>query len=114
MLFILPPFESIHPFTDGNGRIGRALIGAVSRRRGLTKNTVTPIASAMVADVDTYFSLVNNYRSGDFDPFVLYLARSAVRASDAARESDAALDALPAMWLELARPTPTQSPQTTR
>ena len=71
---------------------------------GLTKNTVTPIASAMVADVDTYFSLVNNYRSGDADPFVLYLARSAVRASDAARESVAALDALPAMWLELVRP----------
>ena len=35
---------------------------------------------------------------------MLYLARSAVRASDAARESVAALDALPAMWLELARP----------
>lgn len=97
-------FESIHPFTDGNGRIGRALIGAISRRRKLTKNTVTPIASAMVADVDAYFSLVNNYRSGDVDPFVLYLARSAVHASDAARESVAALDALPAMWLELARP----------
>lgn len=103
-LFRLPQFESIHPFTDGIGRIGRALIGAVSRRRGPTKNTVTQIASAMVADVDTYFSLVNNYRSGDVDPFVLYLARSAVRASDAARESVAALDALPSMWLELARP----------
>ncbi|MHC6222532.1 Fic family protein [Arthrobacter sp. MMS24-S77] len=97
-------FESIHPFTDGNGRIGRGLIGAISRRRGLTKNTVTPIASAMVADVETYFGLLNNYRYGDVDPFVLYLARSAVRASDAARESVAALDALPAMWLDLVRP----------
>jgi Fic family protein len=97
-------FESIHPFTDGNGRIGRALIGAISRRRKLTRNTVTPIASAMVADVNRYFSLVNNYRTGDVDPFVLYLARSAVHASDAARESVAALDALPAMWMDMARP----------
>lgn len=97
-------FESIHPFTDGNGRIGRALIGAVSRRRGLTRNTVTPIASAMVADVDRYFSLVNDYRTGEADAFVLYLAQSALHAANAARESVAALDALPVMWFELARP----------
>ncbi|WP_434619781.1 Fic family protein [Arthrobacter sp. A5] len=96
-------FESIHPFTDGNGRIGRTPIGAISRRRGLTKNTLTPIASAMIADVGSYFRLVNNYRSGDADAFVLYLAHSAVRASEVARESVAALDTLPAMWLKLAR-----------
>lgn len=97
-------FESIHPFTDGNGRIGRALIGAISRRRRLTRNTVTPIASAMVADVETYFSLLNNYREGDVDPFVLYLAKSSLRAAEAARESVASLDALPAAWTEAARP----------
>ncbi|MCM0615921.1 Fic family protein [Paenarthrobacter sp. TYUT067] len=97
-------FESIHPFTDGNGRIGRALIGSISRRRRLTKNTVTPIASAMVADVETYFSLLNNYRNGDVDPFVLYLAKSAMRASQAASESVAALDELPALWTDLLRP----------
>ena len=97
-------FESIHPFTDGNGRIGRALIGAISRRRGLTKNTVTPIASAMVADVTTYFGLLNTYRDGDVDPFVLFLAKSSLRAAEAARESVAALDALPAAWLDAVSP----------
>ena len=96
-------FESIHPFTNGNGRIGRALIGAISRRRGLTRNTVTPIASAMVADVETYFRLVNNYRASGADAFVLYLARSARHAANAARESVTALDALPALWFALAR-----------
>ena len=96
--------QSIHPCTDGIGRIGRALIGAISRRRGLTKNTVTPIASAMVANVNRYFSLINNYRSGNVDPFVLCMARSALHAADAASESVSALDALPSQWLEMAKP----------
>jgi len=45
-------FESIHPFTDGNGRIGRALINAVLRFRGLTRRVAVPIASVMLADID--------------------------------------------------------------
>ena len=31
-------FETIHPLTDGNGRTGRALIQAMLRRKGLTRN----------------------------------------------------------------------------
>ena len=37
-------FESIHPFIDGNGRTGRALIHLVLKRRGLVENFVPPIA----------------------------------------------------------------------
>ncbi|MCC3292409.1 Fic family protein [Arthrobacter sp. zg-Y1110] len=97
-------FESIHPFTDGNGRIGRAIIGSIARRRNLTRQTVTPIASAMVADVDCYFSLVNAYRTGDLEPFVVYLASSAVLAVEASRESIHRLEDLPAEWMDAARP----------
>jgi Fic family protein len=91
-------FETIHPFTDGNGRIGRALINAVLRRRGLTSQTVTPLASAMVADRQGYFDLVNSYRLGELTPFVSSVARSAQIASTAARVSAGELEALPAMW----------------
>lgn len=63
-------FESIHPFTDGNGRIGRALINTVLRRRGVTKRVVVPLASALVARRDEYFALLGQYREGSVEPII--------------------------------------------
>ena len=97
-------FESVHPFTDGNGRIGRALINAILRRRGVTTRLVVPIASAMVADVDLYFRRVNAYRGGHAGQFIAYLAHAAQRAATAANESAVELAALPASWYELVHP----------
>lgn len=97
-------FESIHPFTDGNGRIGRALINAILRRRGITRRLVVPIASALVADVELYFRRVNAYRDGHAGQFVAYLADCTRRAATAANDSATALSALPDMWVSEIRP----------
>jgi Fic family protein len=95
-------FESIHPFTDGNGRIGRALINTILRRRGVTRRTVVPLASALVARRDDYFDALGSFRGGDAAPIIELFARS---ASIAARESATTADrlaAMPGVWAEQA------------
>ncbi|MET8429737.1 Fic family protein [Nocardia sp. NPDC004860] len=105
-------FESIHPFTDGNGRIGRALISAVLRRRGLTRRVTVPLASVMLADTGRYFMHLNRFRNGDIDTFVEYLAVGAIHASEAAQESAMALADLPRRWQDIARPRANSAEET--
>lgn len=97
-------FESIHAFTDGNGRIGRALISAVLRRRGVTRNAVVPLASGLLAKRDDYFAALGDYRHGRPAPLISLLARSAHAAAVCSRESIARIKALPGEWAAELRP----------
>ena len=47
-------FETIHPFIDGNGRTGRALIHVVLRRRGLAERVLPPISLVLATQADEY------------------------------------------------------------
>ncbi|WP_245701011.1 Fic family protein [Sanguibacter gelidistatuariae] len=105
-------FESVHPFTDGNGRIGRALIHAVLRRRRVVRNGVVPIAAAMLADTEKYFSLVNTYRDGHAEPFITYLAHAALRAAEEAGASVRELQTMPARWRDAVGDRPGAATQT--
>lgn len=95
-------FESIHPFTDGNGRMGRALISAMLRRRGVTRNVVMPLASGILVMRDAYFDALTAYRTGDPAPIVDVVIASTHAAAVESRTSLDTLRALPAEWRSLA------------
>jgi len=47
-------FETIHPFVDGNGRTGRALIHLVLRRRGLSRRVLPPVSLVLATWAQDY------------------------------------------------------------
>jgi len=97
-------FESIHPFTDGNGRIGRALINSVLRRRGATTRIVIPLASALVIHRERYFDLLNIYRNGEVRPLLASFAEASRIAASESRISATRVAEIPAEWRKLAGP----------
>ena len=97
-------FESIHPFTDGNGRIGRAMVSAVFRRRGVTRNAVVPLASGLLALRDDYFSALGAYRRGNPEAIVSLFIRSAQVTAECSRETIARLKSIPDDWTAEMRP----------
>ena len=55
-------FETIHPFGDGNGRTGRALIHIVLQRRGLAPRFVPPISLVLSTWSDSYIAGLADFR----------------------------------------------------
>ncbi|PMD04261.1 Fic family protein, partial [Brevibacterium paucivorans] len=55
-------FETLHPFADGNGRIGRVLIHTVFVRGGLTEGSVLPISQVLLTRSDEYVAELMAFR----------------------------------------------------
>jgi Fic family protein len=73
-------FETIHPFTDGNGRTGRALVQAMLRNKRLTRQITVPVSAGLLANTDAYFEGLGSYREGDPAPIVEQLSSASVLA----------------------------------
>jgi Fic family protein len=97
-------FETIHPFTDGNGRTGRALVHVLLRRRGLARTTVVPVSTVLLADVDAYFAGLADYRAGRLDVWLARFAAAASHAASAGLRLALDLADVRSAWCDAARP----------
>ncbi|MCV7386202.1 Fic family protein [Mycolicibacter longobardus] len=91
-------FETIHPFTDGNGRTGRALVQAMLRNKGMTRQVTVPISAGLLADTGTYFAALTSYREGNAAPIVVRFAQAAVLSIANGRELVAELRDIRENW----------------
>ena len=96
-------FETIHPFADGNGRVGRCLIHVVFRRAGLVSRLVPPISLVLARDGDAYVRGLTAFRTeGGLDEWVGYFAERTLLACVEGHRLANALAALVKEWLQRA------------
>ena len=74
-------FETIHPYGDGNGRLGRILIGWVLRHRGVTAELPPPISVLIGRDPGGHISGLHLFREGPTDRYVRWFADVAKAAA---------------------------------
>ncbi|WP_249369107.1 MULTISPECIES: Fic family protein [unclassified Actinomyces] len=74
-------FETIHPFVNGNGRTGRALIHILLRQAGLSVHAPLPLSAVLLADTPSYSRTLDAYRDADLVPVIALTIRAAQEAA---------------------------------
>ena len=106
-------FETIHPFPDGNGRTGRALLQYMYLRAGLAAAAALPISAALMLTRREYFEALDETRvvCSPEDPsrsralrsWIEHLAAASEHACRLHDRLNAHVDALQRLWADTAR-----------
>ena len=102
-------FETIHPFGDGNGRTGRAVLYAVLKHRCAPESTMPPVSLALSRNRDSYLASLAEYQTylGAADdprrtealvPWLEVLATAMRQASAAVGSYQTAIHQMLARW----------------
>ncbi|MGE0761275.1 MAG: Fic family protein [Pirellulaceae bacterium] len=91
-------FETIHPFDDGNGRTGRALIHVIFRRRGVASNYVPPISVILANSRDRYIAGLTRFRGDGVVEWIEHFASVTTHAARLAAEYVNRVESLMEHW----------------
>jgi Fic family protein len=90
-------FELIHPYADGNGRVGRILIGWILTRR-LALLSPPPISVRIARDIGGYLSGLTLFRLDQTDPWVRWFADVVATSGESTSKLATAVGELRARW----------------
>jgi Fic family protein len=85
-------FETIHPFLDGNGRLGRLLITFILCANGVLREPLLYLSLYFKANRQTYYSLLQSVReTGDWESWVEFFLTGVIETSNQAAETARAI-----------------------
>ena len=80
-------FESIHPFLDGNGRIGRLLIPLYIQSKGMLEKSCLYISDYIERNKDTYYDMLTRVRThNDMIAWIKFFLEAVIETSKIAKE----------------------------
>lgn len=95
-------FETIHPFPDGNGRVGRCLVHVVLRKRGIATRYVPPISLVLAGNSKAYIAGLTDYRAERIPAWCGTFAAAVRTAANGATAFAGRVARLQEQWLEKA------------
>lgn len=91
-------FETIHPFADGNGRTGRALVQVIFKRRKLAPDYLPPISVVLATARERYVAGLTAFRADGVEAWIEQFADATSRATWLADAYLKALRRLSGQW----------------
>lgn len=105
-------YETIHPFMDGNGRAGRAVIGMILIRRGVANEVLPPISLILAGDADSYVRGLTSYRHTTGDDWIDFFSGALIHAAKRSEVLARDVEELIERWLGAAgRPRAGSAPR---